>query len=111
MIAWTCMVSARWCSDHYAITVREFLSEVFRDKWIDRGLQQLLMPPEWPPLSSDLLSCDNALWGFIKQKVTQKWCRSTEELKKKLFGMHLLPLLQQCCAGFTLHMEAINYLS
>jgi hypothetical protein len=86
MIAWTCMVSARWCSDHYTITVREFLSEVFRDKWIGRGLQQLPMPPEWPPLSSDLLSCDNALWGLSNKRSHRSGAGLLRNLKKTIWN-------------------------
>jgi hypothetical protein len=52
---------------HYAITAREFLNKVFRDKWIGRGSQHLLALLERMPQTPDLSSCDNVLWGFIKQ--------------------------------------------
>jgi hypothetical protein len=51
---------------HYAITMREFLNEVFRDKWSGRRSQHLPAPLEWPPQSPDLSLCDNALGVFIK---------------------------------------------
>jgi hypothetical protein len=65
---------------HYAITVREFLSIVFRDSWIGGRSQQLLAPLDWVSQSPDLSSCDNALWEIVKQKVTQKWYRSVEDM-------------------------------
>lgn len=33
---------------HYAITVQEYLNEVFLDRWIGRGSQQLPAPVNWP---------------------------------------------------------------
>jgi hypothetical protein len=83
---------------HYAITMREFLNKVYRDKCIGCELQNLPVPMEWPPRSLDLSSCDNTPWGFIKQKVTQKQYRLNEEFKK-LYGTHVLPLLEQCYAS------------
>lgn len=66
---------------HYAIAVREYLNEVFPDKWIGRGSVHLPAPLEWPPRSPDLSSCDNALWGFIKQKVAATRYETVDELK------------------------------
>jgi hypothetical protein len=67
---------------HYAISVREYLSDVFRDKWIGRGSATLAAPLEWPPTGSDLSSCDNAVWGLIKQDLSRKRYQTTEELKE-----------------------------
>jgi hypothetical protein len=69
---------------HYAISVREYLSDVFRDKWIGRGSATLAAPLEWPPRSADLSSGDNALWGIIKQDVSRKHYQTAEELKEAL---------------------------
>jgi hypothetical protein len=52
---------------HYTISVQEYLSDVPHDKWIGHGSPTLMAPQEWPPRNSDLSSCDNALWGIIKQ--------------------------------------------
>jgi hypothetical protein len=46
---------------HYAISVREYLSDVFRDKWIGSGSAILAAPLEWPPRCHGLSSGDNAL--------------------------------------------------
>lgn len=66
---------------HYAITVRQYLNEVFPNKWIGRGSVHLPAPLDWPPRSPDLTSCDNALWGIIKAKVSQQRYQTTEQLK------------------------------
>lgn len=66
---------------HYAITVREYLNDVFRDRWIGRGSAHLPAPLDWPPRSPDLSSCDNALWGIIKAHVSHQRYATTEQLK------------------------------
>ncbi|KAJ4442792.1 hypothetical protein ANN_04385 [Periplaneta americana] len=38
-------------------------------------------PLKWSSQSPNLISCDNALWGHIKQKVAQNRYQTTEELK------------------------------
>jgi hypothetical protein len=60
--------------------VREFLIEVFRNKWSGGGSQHLPGPLEWPPLRPKLSSSENALRRFIKQKIVQKRYSLTEEL-------------------------------
>ncbi|KAJ8886431.1 hypothetical protein PR048_012642 [Dryococelus australis] len=67
---------------HYAIAVREYLNDVFRNKWIGRGSAQLPAPLEWKPQSLDVSSCDNALWGYIKLKVASRCYNTTEDLKE-----------------------------
>jgi hypothetical protein len=56
---------------HYAIFVREFVIEVFR--LVDRPpIAALTGAFGVATLKSDVSSCENALWGFITQKVAQK---------------------------------------
>ncbi|KAJ4444422.1 hypothetical protein ANN_06214 [Periplaneta americana] len=45
---------------HYSISVLEYLNEVFPQRWIGRGSPILPAPLDWPPLSPDLTTCDNA---------------------------------------------------
>ncbi|PSN32090.1 hypothetical protein C0J52_27021, partial [Blattella germanica] len=52
-----------------ALRVREFLDEVLPQRWIGRGSLHLPAAIKWPPRSPDLTSCDNSLWGIIKQKI------------------------------------------
>eukprot|EP00106_Octopus_bimaculoides_P023017 XP_014790459.1 PREDICTED: uncharacterized protein LOC106883835 [Octopus bimaculoides] len=66
---------------HYAITVQEYLNEVLQDRWIGQGSQQHPAPVEWAPRSSDLTSCDNALWGIIMERVSHEQYQNTHQLK------------------------------
>ena len=52
---------------HFAITVREYLKEVFLSRWIGHESAILPAPLNWPPRSHDLTVCGNSLWGFIKE--------------------------------------------
>jgi hypothetical protein len=67
---------------HYAILVRQYLSDAFLDKWIGCGSSTLAAPLVWPPRIPDLSSRDNALWSIIKQDVYRKRYQTTEELKE-----------------------------
>ena len=64
--------SNKMAPDHLAITVRKYLNKVFPSHWISRGSAILPAPFHWPPLSPDLTTCDNSLWGFTKEKVAQQ---------------------------------------
>ena len=61
---------------HFALCVREFLDTKFRGRWIGRGSD---MP--WPARSPDLSTCDNSLWGIVKQKISQLHLRTVEDLE------------------------------
>ena len=63
------------------VTVREYLYEVFPGRWIGRGSPELPAPLAWPPRSSDLTTCDNSRWGFIKGVISQCRYNTTDELK------------------------------
>uniref|UniRef100_H3AAA0 Tc1-like transposase DDE domain-containing protein n=1 Tax=Latimeria chalumnae TaxID=7897 RepID=H3AAA0_LATCH len=52
---------------HYALSVREFLNDSFPDRWIGRGSPVSPAPLKWPARSPDLTTCDNSLWGYIKE--------------------------------------------
>ncbi|PSN57659.1 hypothetical protein C0J52_05385 [Blattella germanica] len=56
--------------------------EVLPQRWIGRGSLYLPAAIEWPPRSPDLTSCDNSLWGIIKQKVLKQRYQAVEELQK-----------------------------
>lgn len=49
---------------HWGLTVREFLSHTFPDRWIGRD-----GPISWPPRSPDITPLDFFLWGYIKDYV------------------------------------------
>ena len=49
---------------HYARSVRNYLEEVFNNRWISRR-----GPIEWPPRSPDLNPLDFFLWGYLKRRL------------------------------------------
>lgn len=49
---------------HYALPVRNYLDQIFPNRWI--GRRGAL---EWPPRSPDLNPMDFFLWGYLKNKV------------------------------------------
>lgn len=49
---------------HYHRSVREYLDEVFPNRWIGRG-----GTIAWPARSPDLTPIDFFLWGYVKEKV------------------------------------------
>lgn len=61
---------------HYALMVRQYLTEIFGDKWIGRG--GLF---EWPPRSPDLNPLDFFLWGLLKRIVYNSKPRTINQLK------------------------------
>jgi hypothetical protein len=66
---------------HYAISVRECLTDVFRDNWIGSGSSTLAASLEWPPRSLRHL-VKTSCWGIIRQDASRKRCQTTEELKE-----------------------------
>jgi hypothetical protein len=66
---------------HFALHVRDYLNETFPRWWIGRGSIASSAPFAWPPRSSDLATPGNALWGFIKQRVSKMRCLTTEVLR------------------------------
>ena len=69
---------------NFAIIVREYLNEVFPSRWIGSGSATLPAPLDWPPRSSDLTTCGNCLWSFIKEKFAQQRYTNTDELKQAM---------------------------
>ena len=60
---------------HVARNVRNYLDEVFSNKWIGRRGSI-----EWPAHSPDLTPMDFAVWGIIKQSVYQRNPRNIVDL-------------------------------
>lgn len=52
------------CPAHFRLTVREFLDDNFRNRWIGRG-----GPIAWPARCPDLTPLDFYLWGHMKTLV------------------------------------------
>jgi hypothetical protein len=63
---------------HYALVVRNYLSEQFPNRWIGRrGLV------EWPPRSPDLTPLDFFLWGHLKSGFTRTAQETLTNLRKQ----------------------------
>jgi hypothetical protein len=66
---------------HFALHVRDYLNETFPGRWIGRGSEASPASFAWPLRSPDLTTPDNALWGFIKERVSKMRYRTTEVLR------------------------------
>lgn len=64
---------------HYALLVRNYLDNVFPNRWIGRR-----GTIEWPPRSPDLTPLDFFLWGYLKSKVYQNKPQNINELKERI---------------------------
>ena len=60
---------------HFALQVREYLSQRFGHRWIARG-----GAVSWPPRSPDLTSLDFYLWGHVKSLVYETPVESKQDL-------------------------------
>ena len=66
---------------HNSATVREYLNEAFKNRWIGRGGSIA-----WPPRSPDLTSLDFFLWGYLKSVVYETPVESREDLVDRIFN-------------------------
>lgn len=64
---------------HYALSVRNRLTEIFPRRWIGRR-----GPVEWPPRSPDLTPMDYSIWGFVKSQVYYDPPTSLDDLKFRI---------------------------
>lgn len=64
---------------HYAVIVRQYLDEVFPNRWIGRRGHL-----EWPARSPDLTPLDFFLWGYLKSKVYVTKPNDIEDLKQRI---------------------------
>ena len=60
---------------HFDLDVREYLNNVFPNRWIGRG-----GPVQWPPRSPDLTPMDLFIWGEMKCLVYDTPIHTSEEL-------------------------------
>lgn len=83
---------------HFAAYVREYLNDVFPNKWIGRR-----GPMEWPARSPDLSPLDFFLWGHVKNKVYKDRPRNLDDLKTRItVEMQRIPedVLQRTITNF-----------
>jgi hypothetical protein len=61
---------------HFALPVGEYLDDRFSGRWIGCGSDMM-----WLPRSPDLTTCDNSLWGIVKDKLSHLRLPTIEDLK------------------------------
>lgn len=64
---------------HFGRYVRDYLGEIFPERWIGRGGSI-----EWPPRSPDLNPLDFYLWGHLKTEVYRTKPTSLEDLENRI---------------------------
>ena len=78
------------CPAHFAANVRQYLTEMFPDRWIGRGS---LFP--WPARSPDLTCLDFYLWGRLKDIVFQTEPTSRENMQERIHNaINSLPRIE-----------------
>lgn len=94
---------------HFAACVREYLNNVFPNKWIGRR-----GPMEWPARSPDLSPLDFFLWGHVKNNVYKERPRNLDDLKTRITAeMRRIPedMLERTIINFKYrlgHCLAVN---
>lgn len=76
-ILYSCHFQQDGAPAHTAISTRNYLDEVFPERWVGK-----FGPVAWPARSPDLSSCDNALWGLVKPKIISNKCKTVDQLKE-----------------------------
>lgn len=66
---------------HFSVLAREYLNQVYPNKWIGRG-----GPQPWPPRSPDLNSLDFFLWGHIKSLVYTTPIENEDDLINRIIA-------------------------
>jgi hypothetical protein len=85
------LLSCNWMVHHhtlFVLHVRDYLNKAFPGRWIGRGSEASPAPFAWPPRSPDLTTPDNALWGFIKERLGKMRCRTTSVTGSCLRSLH-----------------------
>ena len=59
----------------------DYLNDIFPNKWLGRGSVTSPAPMKWPARIPDLTTCDNSLWGYIKDIVSKQRYQSNDELE------------------------------
>lgn len=64
---------------HFGVQVRQFLDDMFPNRWIGRR-----GPFEWPPRSPDLTPLDFFLWGHLKSRVYNNRPNNLDDLQRRI---------------------------
>jgi hypothetical protein len=71
----TCILQQGGAPAHCVPPVREYLSNTFSGRGFDIA---------WPRRSPDLTTCDNSLWGILKEETSQPWLIILQDLKRAI---------------------------
>jgi hypothetical protein len=107
---------------HFALHVLDYLNKTLPGWWTGRGSEASPAPFAWPPRSPDLTTPDNALWGFIKERVSKmQYCTrevlqaAVEEAFTHVTTDYLCKTsartwhrIQQCYDNESLHTDVLN---
>lgn len=74
---------------HFAVITRDYLNEIFHNKWIGRRGSI-----EWPPRSPDLTPLDYFYWGYLKSKVFETKPADIDELRARIIDISNLITLE-----------------
>lgn len=66
---------------HFARNVRNYLHQIFPNRWIGRGRDA---PVQWPPRSPDLTPLDYSVWGCMKDFVYMVPILSENHLRERI---------------------------
>ena len=94
---------------HYAAVVREYLDQVFPNRWIGRRGSK-----EWPARSPDLNPLDFFLWGYLKSSVYKDRPNNIDELKDRIkqgtrsVTTAMIENVQQEFINRLAHCQAVN---
>lgn len=64
---------------HFGLEVRNFLNEIFPERWIGRR-----GAIEWPPRSPDLTPLDFFFWGYLKDRVYKTKPQNLDDLRHRI---------------------------
>jgi len=64
---------------HFSLAVREYLNQMYQERWIGRG-----GPVAWPPRSPDLNPLDFFIWGYLKSLVYAEPINNLEQLENRI---------------------------
>ncbi|KYN15703.1 hypothetical protein ALC57_11999 [Trachymyrmex cornetzi] len=67
---------------HYSLRVRQYLNEVFPNRWIGRRGYI-----EWPAQSPVLNPLDYFLWGYLKGKIYNTKPRNLNDLRQRIINI------------------------
>ena len=89
---------------HYGRNVRQYLNNVFIDRWIGRRGDI-----EWPARSPDLTPLDYFLWGYLKDRVYKTKPQNLDELRQRIIDECTLIPAEHCRNSINSFYHRLGY--